>query len=551
MKREPVKYIFVLGGVLSGLGKGIVSASLGYLLKSRGLKVTIQKLDPYLNVDPGTMNPYQHGEVFVLDDGSETDLDLGHYERFINEDLCKENTTSAGRIYWNVLKKEREGKYLGETIQVIPHITDEIIKRIKSVNPRHKYDIVITEVGGTVGDIEGQPFMEAIRQLCLQVGYENSLIIHLTLLPFIHAAGEMKTKPTQHSVMQLREIGLQPGMLICRTENNHHLSNALKKKLGLFCNVDVHHVFESPDVETIYEIPLVLYNQGFDNAILKRLRMELVEKNHRDIEYLEKFIGRFKNPLKEVTIAMCGKYNTLHDAYKSILEAFIHAGVENNTRVNIKWVDTELLGDSETTELPAEFGDIDGILIPGGFGHRGIEGKIMAAGIARRFRIPFFGICLGLQCAVIDFSQNVCGMAGANSTEFNKRTKFQVISLMNDQRKVRQKGATMRLGRYPCEIKPGTKASSAYKKRTVHERHRHRYEVNNQYRKVLESHGLIISGINKNLNLVEMIELKDHPWFVGVQFHPELKSRVIKAHPLFRDFIRAAVDYKKNTNSEL
>ena len=392
--------------------------------------------------------------------------------------------------------------------------------------------------------------MEAIRQLCLQVGYENSLIIHLTLLPFIHAAGEMKTKPTQHSVMQLREIGLQPGMLVCRTENNHHLSNALKKKLGLFCNVDVHHVFESPDVETIYEIPLVLYNQGFDNAILKRLRMDLDEEKHRDIEYLEKFIRRFKNPQEEVTIAMCGKYNTLHDAYKSILEAFIHAGVENNTRVRVKWVDTENLCPAENSELPKEFESVNGILIPGGFGHRGIEGKIIAAGIARRFGIPFFGICLGLQCAVIDFSRNVCGMSGANSTEFNKRTKHPVIALMPDQRKIRKKGATMRLGDYPCEIKHGTKASTAYEKRIIHERHRHRFEVNNIYRQNLESEGLIFSGVNKELGLVEMIELPDHPWFVGVQFHPELKSRVIKAHPLFRDFIHAAVTYKNKIGSE-
>jgi len=544
VKRQPVKYIFVLGGVLSGLGKGIVSASLGYLLKSRELKVIIQKLDPYLNVDPGTMNPYQHGEVFVLDDGSETDLDLGHYERFINESLCKKNTTSAGRVYWNVLRKEREGKYLGETVQVIPHITDEIIHRIKNVNPRHKYDVVITEVGGTVGDIEGQPFMEAIRQLCLQTGYENSLIIHITLLPYIHAAGEMKTKPTQHSVMLLREIGLQPGMLVCRTENNHHLDGKLKKKLGLFCNVDVNHVFESPDVETIYEIPLVLYKQGFDGEIIKRLRLETTAGAHSDIGYLEKFIRRYKSPGKEVTIAICGKYNTLHDAYKSILEAFIHGGVENDARVTVKWVDTENLEESEISGLPREFESVDGVLIPGGFGHRGIEGKILAAGIARKYQIPFFGICLGLQCAVIEFARDRCDLKGANSTEFNKRTKHPVIAIMPEQRKIRQKGATMRLGDYPCEVRLGTLAIAAYGKRLIHERHRHRYEVNNDYRKNLETSGLVISGVNKELNLVEMIELREHPWFVGVQFHPELKSRIIGAHPLFRDFIHAAITYK-------
>jgi len=546
LKRKPIKYVFVLGGVLSGLGKGIVSASLGYLLKSLGLKVTIQKLDPYLNVDPGTMNPYQHGEVFVLDDGSETDLDLGHYERFINENLCKDNTTSSGSVYWNVLTKEREGKYLGETIQVIPHITDEIIHRIKQVNPRHKYDVVITEVGGTVGDIEGQPFMEAIRQLCLKVGYENSLIIHITLLPFINAAGEMKTKPTQHSVMLLREIGLQAGMLVCRTENNHHLNTSLKKKLGLFCNVDVNHVFESPDVETIYEIPLVLHKQGFDKEIIKRLRLDSIVSEHKDIEYLEQFIRRFKTPRKEVTIAICGKYNTLHDAYKSILEAFIHAGVENNARVKVKWVDTENLVCSTDSGLPSEFESVDGILIPGGFGHRGIEGKILATGIARKYNIPFFGICLGLQCAVIEFARDVCQLKTANSTEFNKRTKYPVIALMPDQRKVYQKGATMRLGDYPCEIKSGTHAALAYGKRLIHERHRHRYEVNNQYRIELETKGLVVSGVNKDLDLVEMIELPDHPWFVGVQFHPELKSRVISAHPLFREFIGASIIYKDN-----
>lgn len=540
MKKRPVKYIFVLGGVLSGLGKGIVSASLGYLFKSLRLKVTIQKLDPYLNIDPGTMNPYQHGEVFVLDDGSETDLDLGHYERFINENLSENNTTSSGRIYWDVLSKERQGDYLGETIQVIPHITDEIISRIKSVNPRHKYDVVITEVGGTVGDIEGQPFMEAIRQLCLKVGYENSLIIHLTLLPYISAAGEMKTKPTQHSVMLLREIGLQPDLLVCRTENNHHLTQKLKKKLGLFCNVDVDHVFESPDVDTIYEIPLILYKQEMDRKILKRLRLLDVTDKHQDVKYLEKFVHRYKNPEGEVTIAICGKYNSLHDAYKSILEAFIHAGIENKVTVKIKWVDTEKLESQNTVDFPDEFKNVDGILIPGGFGNRGIEGKIQSAGIARKYNIPFLGICLGLQCAIIEFARSICNLPKADSSEFKKRTSTPVIDLMHGQRKVKSKGATMRLGEYSCEVKSKTKVYSAYKKRVISERHRHRYEVNNEYRQLIEDKGMIVCGINKDLDLVEMVELPDHPWFVGVQFHPELKSRVIQAHPLFRDFIAAA-----------
>ncbi|MBC8214741.1 MAG: CTP synthase [Candidatus Marinimicrobia bacterium] len=538
-KKQPVKYIFVFGGVLSGLGKGIVASSLGYLLESRGYRVTIQKLDPYLNVDPGTMNPYQHGEVFVLDDGSETDLDLGHYERFIDESMSAMNTTSSGRVYWNVLERERRGDYLGDTIQVIPHITDEIKKRIKAVNPRRKFDFVITEVGGTVGDIEGQPFYEAIRQLCLEVGNPNHLVIHTTLLPFIHAAGEMKTKPTQHSVMRLREIGFQPDLIVCRTENNHHLTQKLKKKIGLFCNVEMDTVFESPDVETIYEIPLVLHKQEFDSIILKRLGID-ESPEHHNIEYLQEFIQRYKNPKQTVTIAMCGKYNSLHDAYKSILEAFIHAGVENNASIQIKWVDTEKI--EELDDVSQEFKDVDGILIPGGFGDRGIEGKILSSQFARENGIPFFGICLGLQCAVIDFARNVCDIKKANSTEFFKTTQ-PVIDLMHGQKNVTKKGATMRLGAYDCDVKSGTNASSAYGKRKIEERHRHRYEVNNKYRDKLEKCGIIFSGINPNLDLVEMIEIPEHPWFVGVQFHPELKSRVVKAHPLFRDFIAATVNY--------
>ncbi len=540
-KRE-IKYIFVFGGVLSGLGKGIIASSLGYLLKSKGFKVIIQKLDPYLNVDPGTMNPYQHGEVFVLDDGSETDLDLGHYERFIDIDLSKTNTTSSGRVYWDVLERERRGDYLGDTIQVIPHITDEIKKRINKVNPRKKYDIVITEVGGTVGDIEGQPFYEAIRQLILEKGKRNSLVIHTTLLPFINAAGEIKTKPTQHSVMRLREIGLDPDILVCRTENENHVDEKLKKKLGLFCNVEPTHVFESPDVNTIYSIPLVLYRQNFDSIILKTLGLKKTGR-HKNIRLLENFIHRHSNPKGKVNIAICGKYNGLHDAYKSILEALIHAGVDNFVKVEVKWIDTEKL--EQANNLVKYFEGIDGIIIPGGFGNRGIEGKILASKFARENSIPFLGICLGLQCAVIDFARHVCDLKNANSTEFKPHVKYPVIDLMSKQKNIIKKGATMRLGSYSCSITRGTKARKAYKKTKIYERHRHRYEVNNKFVNKLISSGLVISGKNTELNLVEMVELNDHPWFVGVQFHPELKSRIVKTHPLFKDFISATISYNE------
>ena len=543
MSKVQVKYVFVFGGVLSGLGKGIVASSLGFLLKSRGLTVTIHKLDPYLNVDPGTMNPYQHGEVFVLDDGSETDLDLGHYERFIDESLSKKNTTSSGRVYWDVLERERKGDYLGDTIQVIPHITDEIKKRIRAVNDNNEYDVVITEVGGTVGDIEGQPFYEAIRQFILEEGKENSLIIHTTLLPYINAAGEIKTKPTQHSVMRLREIGLEPHVLVCRTEENHHLTDKLKQKLGLFCNVETTSVFESPDVETIYEIPLVLNQQNFDETIMQKLGLDLTP-HEENLHILENYIGRFKHPKYSVTIAICGKYNSLQDAYKSILEAFIHAGIENDAHVNVEWVDMEKFEISG--EADDCFQDIDGLLIPGGFGDRGIEGKIMASRHARENKIPFFGICLGLQCAIIDFSRNACGLKNANSLEFDPKCKYPVIDLLPDQKNVKSKGATMRLGSYSCNVKNNTKAHDAYGSKEINERHRHRFEVNNDYRLQLEESGLIISGENSELNLVEMIEVADHPWFVGVQFHPELKSRIVKAHPLFRDFIEAAVQHQQN-----
>ncbi|MAZ68917.1 MAG: CTP synthetase [Candidatus Marinimicrobia bacterium] len=541
MSKNQTKYIFVFGGVLSGLGKGIVASSLGYLLKSLNLNITIQKLDPYLNVDPGTMNPFQHGEVFVLDDGSETDLDLGHYERFIDVNLSRENTTSSGRVYWDVLKRERKGDYLGETIQVIPHITDEIKRRIIKVNNRKKFDVIITEVGGTVGDIEGQPFYEAIRQLILDQGKENCLVIHTTLLPFINAAGEVKTKPTQHSVMRLREIGLEPDMLVCRTEDDNHLNSKIKKKLGLFCNVLPEHVFESPDVDSIYEIPLVLNSQKFDSYIVSALKINL-KNNHTKLKYLKEAINRYKNPEKDVTIALCGKYNGLHDAYKSILEAFIHSGIKNKAKVHVKWIDSETL---EKDSLEDKFLGVDGILIPGGFGNRGIEGKILASKFSRENKIPFLGICLGMQCAVIDFARHISKMNGANSTEFNKSTKYPVIDLMPKQKKVKNKGATMRLGSYKCSIKKNSFAYNAYKEISIEERHRHRYEVNDKFEKQLLKDGLSFSGKNKKLNLVEVVEVENHPWFVGVQFHPELKSRIVKVHPLFKDFIAAAIKFNE------
>ena len=538
---KQTKYIFVLGGVISGLGKGIAAASIGYLLKSAGLKVSIIKLDPYLNVDPGTMNPYQHGEVFILDDGSETDLDLGHYERFIDVNMSKNNNATTGQIYSTVLERERRGDYLGATIQVIPHITDEIINRIKAVNKPRKYDVVICEVGGTVGDIESLPFLEAIRQLSLEVGYRNHVLVHVTLVPYIKASEELKTKPTQHSVMKLREIGLTPDFIFCRTEKK--LTKSVREKLALFCNVSPDHVIEGLDVHSIYEVPLVLHKQKMSQEIMDR--MELTSKPN--IEYLEKFIYSFKNPTHEVNIAMCGKYTELPDAYKSILEAFVHAGVENNTSVNVKWVNTEkIYNDADSVKA---FKNINGILIPGGFGSRGSEGKIFTSKYARENNIPFLGICLGLQCAVIDFARHVCGLNGANSTEFNRRTKYPVIALMESQRAIKRKGGTMRLGAYDCELVPGTKAYKAYRKKNISERHRHRWEVNNRFRAKLENNGLIFSGLNNELNLVEMIELKDHPWFVAGQFHPELKSRVSAAHPLFRDFVGAAVrDYLKSTH---
>ena len=531
-KKKDTKYIFVLGGVMSGLGKGIAASSIGYLLKQADVSVTIMKLDPYLNVDPGTMNPYQHGEVFVLDDGSETDLDLGHYERFIDVNMTKNNNATAGQIYSKVLEQERKGEYLGETVQVIPHVTDEIKNRIRALNIPKKYDVVICEVGGTVGDIESLPFMEAIRQLSLEVGYHNHMFVHVTLLPFVKASGELKSKPTQHSVMKLREIGLAPDMILCRSE--HPIDQSVRDKIALFCNVPSDHVIEGRDVSSIYEVPLTMYKQNAGQLIKERLKIEKTPQ----LGALKRFINNYNNPKHEVTIAMCGKYTELIDSYKSVLEAFVHAGVENNARVNIKWVQTDNIKNKVSARKA--FSDVNGILILPGFGSRGGEGKIRSSQYARENKIPFLGICLGLQCAVIDFARNVCGLKNANSTEFNKNTKYPVIDLMESQRAIKIKGGTMRLGAYDCEIKPGTKTYAAYRKKNISERHRHRYEVNNRFRNRLEKYGLIISGVNSDLGVIEAIEIEDHPWFVAGQFHPELKSRVNKAHPLFREFIRAS-----------
>ena len=534
-KIKETKYIFVLGGVMSGLGKGIAASSIGYLLKQAGVRVNIMKLDPYLNVDPGTMNPYQHGEVFVLDDGSETDLDLGHYERFIDVNMTKDNNATSGQIYSKVLERERKGEYLGETVQVIPHITDEIKDRIRALSIPKKYDVIICEVGGTVGDIESLPFMEAIRQLSLEVGYHNHMLVHVTLLPFVKASGELKSKPTQHSVMKLREIGLAPDMILCRSE--HPIDQSVRDKIALFCNVRSDHVIEGRDVSSIYEVPLAMHEQNAGQLIKERLKIEKTPH----LGLLKRFISNYNNPKHDVTIAMCGKYTELIDSYKSVMEAFVHAGVENNSRVSVKWIQTDRIKNNKTAKKA--FSDVNGILILPGFGSRGAEGKIRSSKYARENKIPFLGICLGLQCAVIDFARNVTGLKNANSTEFDKKTKYPVIDLMESQKAVKIKGGTMRLGAYDCEIKPGTRAYAAYRKKKISERHRHRYEVNNRYRNRLEKSGLIFSGINSELGVVETIEIKDHPWFVAGQFHPELKSRVNRAHPLFREFIKASAKY--------
>jgi len=526
----------VTGGVISGLGKGITSASIGYLLKSRGYKVTIQKFDPYINIDPGTMSPYQHGEVFVLEDGTECDLDLGHYERFIDENMGGMNNTTTGKVYYEVISRERRGDYLGATVQVIPHITDEIKRRIAAVNSEHQYDVVICEIGGTVGDIEGLPFFEAARQFRFEVGRGNCLNVHLTLVPFIPSSGEIKTKPTQHSVMTLREIGILPDILLCRT--TQHLTEDVRKKIALFCNVAPNAVIEAIDAPTIYEIPLIYDQQGLGNLITDLLELP---KHKPDLKQLESFVERVKNPKNFVRIAICGKYTQLHDAYKSIVESFVHAGVENDARVEISWIEAEQFGKNGEHEKLVN--QIDGLLIPGGFGDRGIEGKIEAIRVAREKKIPFFGICLGLQCAVIEYARNICGLIGANSTEFNPDTPYPVIDLMEEQKRISTKGGTMRLGAYAAELIEKSQAHKIYGKKQISERHRHRFEVNNQFLPVLTKAGLRVGAMNKELNLVEMIELPQHPWFVGCQFHPELKSRIGKAHPLFREFVKAALVY--------
>jgi len=534
---KQTKFIFVTGGVVSSLGKGIAAASIGRLLKARGLSVTIIKLDPYINVDPGTLSPFQHGEVYVTNDGAETDLDLGHYERFIHTDMSKRNNATTGQIYYSVITRERRGDYLGKTVQVIPHITDEIKRRIlNAAGSDGSYDVVLIEVGGTVGDIESLPFLEAIRQFILEKGHQHVMNVHLTLIPHIKVSHEIKTKPTQHSVMKLREIGLQPDMLLCRTEIP--LSKEARDKIALFCSVLPEMVITARDVESIYEVPLLFEEDGVGDKVVARLGLENREP---DLSGWKDFVHKVMDPAGFVRIAICGKYTNLHDSYKSIVEAFVHAGVENDAKVELKWLDSEEIGRNGAEKY---LQDVSGLLIPGGFGERGIEGKVIAIHWAREHRLPFFGICLGLQCAVIEFSRQVCCLDGANSTEFDPNTPHPVIDLMETQVHVSQKGGTMRLGSYRCQLTPDSHALHAYKKAEINERHRHRYEVNNHYLEALTAKGMRVAGINPETNLVEVIELPEHPWFVGVQFHPELKSRVLDAHPLFRDFVRAALEHK-------
>lgn len=531
------KYIFITGGVVSSLGKGIASASIGKLLESRGLKVTLIKCDPYINVDPGTMNPFQHGEVYVTEDGAETDLDLGHYERFTNAKLTKDNNITTGKIYHSVISKERRGDYLGKTVQIIPHITDEIKNSLKKVALAQKVDIVIVEIGGTVGDIEGLPFLEAIRQLRLELGRDYAVNIHVTLVPFIKSAAEIKTKPTQHSVGTLREIGIIPDIIICRTEK--YLSKEARDKIALFSNVDKEGVIPALDVKSIYEVPVNFKREGLDKLIIRLLNIKCEDGNLSD--WQRKVLYPLKHSSKEVEIAVVGKYITLQDAYKSIYEALIHGAIANNAKLIIRRIDSE---DIEKNGAEKYLKSVKGILVPGGFGQRGIEGKIEAIKFARENKIPFLGLCLGMQTAVIEFARSVCGLKKANSTEFDKHTRYPVISLLEEQKKIKRKGATMRLGAYECELKKGTKAYSAYKKQKIFERHRHRYEFNNKYREIMEKKGLIFSGINPQENLVEIIELVDHPWFLACQFHPEFKSKPDKAHPLFADFIRYSLTLK-------
>ncbi len=529
------KFIFITGGVLSSLGKGLTAASIGTLLESRGLKVTLQKLDPYINVDPGTMNPFQHGEVFVLDDGAETDLDLGHYERYTSARLSRRNNFTTGQIYFSVISKERRGDYLGGTVQVIPHITDEIKRNILAI--ADDADVAIIEIGGTVGDIESLPFLEAIRQLKSDLGRENSLYIHLTLVPYIKTAEELKTKPTQHSVMKLREIGIQPDILICRTDQ--FLSPEIKGKIALFCNVEKDAVITAVDVESIYEVPLFFHQEGLDDKIVQLLN---IWTRSPRLERWEEIVQVLKNPRGSVDIAVVGKYVNLKDSYKSLTEALTHGGIANHCRVNLHYVDSEVV----QKEGPKRFiSEADGILVPGGFGDRGIEGKILAINYAREMRVPFLGICLGMQLAIVEFARNVCGLKEANSSEFNPATPHPVIALLPEQQTVVDKGGTMRLGAFPASLQEGSLAHQAYQQLQISERHRHRYEVNNDYREILAEKGIIFSGLSPDGRLVEISELKDHPWFLGCQFHPELKSRPQAPHPLFREFVHAALREKR------
>lgn len=529
----PVKYVFVTGGVVSGLGKGITAASLGRLLKARGYKVTMQKFDPYINIDPGTMNPVQHGEVFVTDDGAETDLDLGHYERFIDESLTKNSNVTTGKVYWSVLSKERRGDYGGGTVQVIPHITNEIKSRFHRNYSTKDTEIAIIEVGGTVGDIESQPFLEAIRQFQREVGPGNAILIHVTLIPYLKASGELKTKPTQASVKDLQGMGIQPDIIVCRTE--HPLDDGIRSKIALFCNVPKSHVLQNLDVEVLYEAPLAMEEEHLAQVACESLNLDCPEP---DLQEWKDMIDAWKHPQREVTVALVGKYIQLHDAYISVVEALKHGGVANRAKVNIKWVDSETVTQENVGEI---LGDVKGILVPGGFGSRGIDGKICAIQYAREHNIPFLGLCLGMQLAIVEFSRHVLGFTDAHSAELDPSTAHPVIHLMPEQNGVEDIGGTLRLGSYPCVLDKDSKAYALYGTELIHERHRHRYEVNNDFRNVLSEHGMMLSGISPDGRIVEMIELPDHPWFLATQAHPELKSRPNKPHPLFRGFIEAAL----------
>ena len=531
------KFIFVTGGVSSSLGKGIIAASLAKLLQSQGYRITIQKLDPYINVDPGTLNPYEHGECYVTEDGAETDLDLGHYERFLNVETSQANNITTGRIYQSVINKERKGDYLGRTVQVIPHITDEIKENIKFLAEDDQYDIIITEIGGTVGDIESLPYIEALRQMKWEMGEKNVVAIHLTLIPYLSAAKELKTKPTQHSVKTLMESGVQADVLVCRTE--HEISDSIRNKLARFCNVDTDSVIQSVDVKTIYDVPNCMLDEGLDKVVLKKLGLV---SNKPDLLHWNKFLNKHKNPKSTVKIALIGKYIELQDSYKSILESFIHSGAINEVKVDVIPIHSEHINKDN---IANELKNFNGVLVAPGFGERGIEGKIEAIKYVRLNNIPFFGICLGMQMAVIEFARNVLNLDGANSTEMDENTSYPVIDLMNDQKNITDKGGTMRLGSWDCKLKENSLISKIYNSKNVNERHRHRYEFNSKYLEKIESNGMIASGINNKTGLVEIIELKDHPWFIGVQFHPEYKSTVLSPHPLFVSFISAAVNSNK------